>query len=173
MTRCKHKVIHTRNFRNPTGKATAHNLLSRNLSLILDMRHFPPLADCNDEKYEVISDLKHRDDRKAATESEPTTCKDTLHDSGEKSQIWKVTVGNSQIWKGTVGKSHKYEKSQIWKDTVQWGKATYEKTQWGKAAHLLIQRKRFLSSSGPWSSSGSTGPSGKPDSRNQCLMYKV
>ena len=79
--------VHTRNFKNPTGKATAHYLHPRNLSLILDMRHFPPLTDCNDEKYEVISDLKHGDDRKAATESEPTTCDNTLHYSGEKSQI--------------------------------------------------------------------------------------
>ena len=76
------------------------------------MRHFPPLADCNDEKYEVISDLKHRDDRKAATESEPTTCDNTLHDSDEKSQWGKAKYEKAQWGKVTNMKSHKYEKTQ-------------------------------------------------------------
>ena len=40
------------------------------------MGHLSALANSNDEKDAVISDLEHRDDREAATESEPTTFED-------------------------------------------------------------------------------------------------
>ena len=50
--------------------------------IICHMGHFSSLADCNDEKDAVISDLHHRDEREPATESQPTTFEDTY--------IWKV-----------------------------------------------------------------------------------
>ena len=45
------------------------------------MGYLSPSTDCDDEKDAVISDLEHRDDRKAATESKPTTYEDIY---GEK-----------------------------------------------------------------------------------------
>ena len=39
------------------------------------MWHLSPLANCDDKKDEVISDLEHRDERKAATKSQPTSCR--------------------------------------------------------------------------------------------------
>ena len=51
------------------------------------MGHLSALANSNDEKDAVISDLKHRDDREPATESEPTT----FGDRYEKKQWGRAT----------------------------------------------------------------------------------
>ena len=51
------------------------------------MGHLSTLANSDDEKDAVISDLEHRDDREAATESEPTT----FGDRYEKKQWGKAT----------------------------------------------------------------------------------
>ena len=102
------------------------------------MGHLSALANGNDEEDAVISDLEHRDDGEPATQSEPTAFEKRY----EKSQWGKVTVG----------KSHSEERQ------------SREKPQWGKATHPPPRRKRFLTSSGPGSSSGSKGPSGRPDS---------
>ena len=51
------------------------------------MGHLSALANGNDEEDAVISDLEHRDDREAATESEPTT----FGDRYEKKQWGRAT----------------------------------------------------------------------------------
>ena len=86
------------------------------------MRHLPPLENCNDEKYAVISDFKHGDDRKATTESQPT-----IYD--------EKTVGKGKYEKTQWGKT-KYQKTLRGKakhQNIQWGKAKHQNIQWGKA----------------------------------------
>ena len=51
------------------------------------MGHLSTLANGDDEKDAVISNLEHRDDREAATESEPTT----FGDRYEKTQWGRAT----------------------------------------------------------------------------------
>ena len=80
------------------------------------MGHFSALANSDDEKDAVISDLEHRDDREPATESEPTTFKDI-----KKTHWGKATF------------EHRHQKKR-----THWGKAIEDryqkqKTQRGKA----------------------------------------
>ena len=53
------------------------------------MGHLSALANGDDEKDAVISDLEHRDDREAATESEPTTFGDRYEKTQWGKDIYK------------------------------------------------------------------------------------
>ena len=64
------KNVSVLNFRNIR---IIHSTFTRSSLLILDMGHLSALANSDDEKDSMISDLEHRDDGKPTTESEPTT----------------------------------------------------------------------------------------------------